>query len=113
MASGLAEISLDKTSTLRPDKKEPVVVENLQYWFSNANDGFVLAYSKHRFEGADGNPKYSYDKRNGFNDRVDRQGRDRAAKSIEVDRPSIAEKRAGDRPLRVSRPPVTIAAEGP
>ena len=26
----------------------------------------MLAYSKHRFEGADGNPKYSYDKRNGF-----------------------------------------------
>ena len=66
MASGLAEISLDKTSTLRPDKKDPVVVKNLQYWFSNSNDGFVLAYSKHRFEGTDGNPRYSYDKRNGF-----------------------------------------------
>jgi len=41
-------------------------LKNLQYWFSNSNDGFVLAYSKHRFDGADGNPKYSYDKRNGF-----------------------------------------------
>jgi hypothetical protein len=66
MASGMAEIALDKTATLRPDKNEPVVVKNLQYWFSNANDGFVLAYSTHRFDGADGNPKYSYTKRNGF-----------------------------------------------
>ena len=41
-------------------------MKNLQYWFSNSNDGLVLAYSKHRFDGADGNPKYSYDKRNGF-----------------------------------------------
>ena len=64
MASGLAEISLDKTD-LRPDKKirrreEPAVL------VLDSNDGFVLAYSTHRFEGADGNPKYSYDKRNGF-----------------------------------------------
>ena len=66
MASGLAEISLDKTATMRPDKSAPVVVKNLQYWFSTSNDGFVLAYSKHHFNGADGNPKYSYDKRNGF-----------------------------------------------
>ncbi len=66
MASGMAEIALDKTSTLRPDKNEPVVVKNLQYWFSNTNEGFVLAHSTHRFEGADGNPKYSYAKRNGF-----------------------------------------------
>jgi uncharacterized protein DUF1326 len=66
MASGMSEISLDKTSTMRPDKNAPVVVKNLQYWFSNSNDGFVLAYSKHHFNGADGNPKYSYDKRNGF-----------------------------------------------
>jgi hypothetical protein len=66
MASGLAEISLDKTATMRPDKNAPVVVKNLQYWFSTSNEGFVLAPSKHHFNGADGNPKYSYDKRNGF-----------------------------------------------
>jgi len=29
-------------------------MKNLQYWFSNSNDGFMLAYSKH-FDGADGN----------------------------------------------------------
>jgi hypothetical protein len=66
MASGLSGISLDKAATMRPDKKEPVVVKNLQYWFSSSNDGFVLAYSKHHFKGADGNPAYSYDKKNGF-----------------------------------------------
>ena len=53
-------------ATSRPDKNQPVVVKNLQYWFSNANEGFVLAYSKHHFDGADGNPKYSWTKRNGF-----------------------------------------------
>jgi hypothetical protein len=66
MESGMAEITLDKTSTMRPDKNEPVVVKNLQYWFSTSNEGFVLAYSKHRFEGANGAPKFAYDKRNGF-----------------------------------------------
>jgi hypothetical protein len=66
MASGLSEISLDKTATLRPDKSTPVVIKNLQYWFSTSNEGFVLAYSKHHFNGADGNPKFSYEKRNGF-----------------------------------------------
>jgi hypothetical protein len=66
MASGLAEISLDKTATNRPDKNEPVVIKNLQYWFSTSNGGFVLAPSTHHFNGADGNPKYSYEKRNGF-----------------------------------------------
>lgn len=66
MASGLAEISLDKVATNRPDKNEPTVIKNLQYWFSNGNDGFVLAYSTHRFDGAEGDPKYSYTKRNGF-----------------------------------------------
>ena len=45
MASGVGEISLDKTATLRPDKKNPVVVKNLQYWFTKENDGFVLAPS--------------------------------------------------------------------
>ena len=66
MASGLAEISLDKSATLRPDKSTPVVVKNLQYWFSTSNGGFVLAPSSHKFDGADGNPKWSYEKRNGF-----------------------------------------------
>jgi Protein of unknown function (DUF1326) len=66
MASGLSEIALDKTATMRPDKNAPVVVKNLQYWFSTSNEGFVLAYSKHRFNGFDDNPKYSWDKRNGF-----------------------------------------------
>ena len=66
MASNMAEISLDKASTNRPDKKHPAVIKNLQYWFSDSNEGFVLAYSKHRFEGANGSPTYSYDKRNGF-----------------------------------------------
>lgn len=63
LASGLAEISLDKQATLRPDKAKPVVIKNLQYWFSNSNEGFVLAYSTHHFNG---DPKFSYEKRNGF-----------------------------------------------
>ncbi len=67
MASGMSEISLDKKSTLRPDKSEPVVIKNLQYWFTNSNEGFVLACSDHHFNGADGNPEYSWTKRNGFN----------------------------------------------
>lgn len=66
MASGLSEISLDKTATNRSDKNEPVVIKNLQYWFSTSNGGFVLAPSKHHFNGADGDPKYSYENRNGF-----------------------------------------------
>jgi hypothetical protein len=66
MASGLSEISLDKTATNRPDKDGPVVVKNLQYWGSTSNEGFVLAMSKHHFNGVGENPKYSYDKRNGF-----------------------------------------------
>lgn len=63
MASGMAEISLDKTSTSRPDKASPVVVKNLQYWFSSSNEGFVLAYSTHHF---DGETPFSHQKRNGF-----------------------------------------------
>jgi len=66
MASGLAEISLDKSATNRPDKDAPASIKNLQYWFSTSNDGFNLAYSTHHFNGADGDPKYSYEKRNGF-----------------------------------------------
>lgn len=61
MASGLAEITLDKTAG--PDKTAPTVVKNLQYWFSNSNDGFALAYSTHHF---DGENKFSHKKRNGF-----------------------------------------------
>jgi hypothetical protein len=63
MASGMAEITLDKDSTLRPDKATPVVVKNLQYWFSTSNEGFVLAYSTHHF---DGENKFSHQRRNGF-----------------------------------------------
>jgi hypothetical protein len=66
MASGLSEISLDKSATNRPDKNAPASIKNLQYWFSTSNDGFNLAYSTHHFNGADGDPKFSYEKRNGF-----------------------------------------------
>ena len=62
MGSGMAEITLDKTTG--PNKTSPTVVKNLQYWFTNANDGFVLAYSKHHF---DGENKFSQDHKNGFN----------------------------------------------
>ena len=62
MASGMGEITLDKA--IGPDKKTPTVIKNLQYWFTQSNDGFVLAYSKHHF---DGDPKFSHDRRNGFN----------------------------------------------
>ena len=61
MGSGLAEITLDKTAG--PNKAAPTVVKNLQYWFSNSNDGFALAYSTHHF---DGENKFSHTKRNGF-----------------------------------------------
>jgi hypothetical protein len=61
MASGLAEIKLDKTAG--PNKTAPTVVKNLQYWFSNSNDGFVLAYSTHHF---DGENKFKHEHRNGF-----------------------------------------------
>ena len=63
LASGLAEISLDKEATLRPDKAKPVVIKNLQYWFSNSNEGFTLGYSTHHYNG---DKKFSYEKRNGF-----------------------------------------------
>ena len=66
MASGLAEISLDKSATNRPNKAEPASIKNLQYWFSTSNGGFNLAYSTHRFDGADGDPRFAYEKRNGF-----------------------------------------------
>ena len=56
MASGMAEIKLEKTAG-------PTVVKPLQYWFSNSNDGFVLAYSTHNFNGE---PKFALEKRNGF-----------------------------------------------
>jgi hypothetical protein len=62
MGSGMAEITLDKTAG--PDKTSPTVIKNLQYWFTNSNDGFVLAYSKHHF---DGDNKFSQDHKNGFN----------------------------------------------
>ncbi len=62
MGSGMAEINLDKTTG--PNKAMPVVVKNLQYWFSNSNDGFALAYSTHHF---DGENRFSQEHRNGFN----------------------------------------------
>jgi hypothetical protein len=62
MGSGMAEITLDKTTG--PDKTTPTVVKNLQYWFTNSNDGFVLAYSTHHF---DGENKFKQEHRNGFN----------------------------------------------
>ena len=62
MASGMGEITLDKTTG--PNKTSPTVIKNLQYWFTNSNDGFVLAYSKHHF---DGDNKISQDHKNGFN----------------------------------------------
>ena len=61
MASGYANIRLDKA--LGPDKSTPSVVKNLQYWFSNSNDGFNLAYSTHDFKGEN---KFSHEHRNGF-----------------------------------------------
>jgi hypothetical protein len=64
LASGVAEISLDKSATLRPDKNKPVVIENLQYWWTSGNEGFVLAPSTHRFN-AEGH-EFSHENRNGF-----------------------------------------------
>ena len=52
---------LDKA--LGPDKTNATAVKNLQYWFSNSNDGFNLAYGTHHF---DGEHKFKYEKRNGF-----------------------------------------------
>jgi len=63
MASGLAEITLDKQSTSRPDKSAPAVIKNLQYWGTSSDEGFVLAYSTHNFNG---DTKFSHQKKNGF-----------------------------------------------
>lgn len=62
LGSGMAEITLNKA--IGPDKKTPTVVQNLQYWFTNSNKGFVLANSTHHF---DGETKFSHTNRNGFN----------------------------------------------
>jgi len=61
LASGMAEITLDKTTG--PNKTSPTVIKNLQYWFSTSNDGFVLAYSTHHW---DGDNKFKMEHRNGF-----------------------------------------------
>ena len=61
MASGMAEIKLDHDE--RSGQEPPSVVKNLQYWFSNSNDGFVLAYSTHHW---DGENKFQQEHRNGF-----------------------------------------------
>ena len=114
MASGLAEISLDKTATIRPDKNEPVVVKNLQYWFSTSNDGFVLAYSTHHFNGADGNPKYSYEKRNGFTIAWTRKARSRRRRRPRSRRPSDLDVEGGRATARFSLVgPCTIVTEEP
>ncbi len=113
MASGLAEISLDKTSTLRPDKKDPVVVKNLQYWFSNVERRVRARVLEAPLRRRRRQPQVLLRQAERVHDRLDREGRRRASEGLEVDRASIAAKRAGDRPLCVSRPPVTIAGEGP
>jgi hypothetical protein len=61
LASGMAEITLDKTTG--PNKTSPTVVKNLQYWFSTSNDGFVLAYSTHHW---DGENRFKQEHKNGF-----------------------------------------------
>ncbi|HTO86604.1 MAG TPA: DUF1326 domain-containing protein [Thermoanaerobaculia bacterium] len=61
MASGMGEITLDMTAGA--DKKGPSVLKNLQYWFSTSNDGFVLAYSTHHW---DGENKFKQEHKNGF-----------------------------------------------
>ena len=62
MGSGMAEIKLDKA--IGPDKTTPTIVKNLQYWFTNSNEGFALARSTHNFNG---DTKFSHKGRNGFN----------------------------------------------
>jgi hypothetical protein len=61
LASGLAELTLAKA--IGPNKTSPTVVKNLQYWFTSFNEGFVLAYSTHHF---DGDTKFSQEHKNGF-----------------------------------------------
>jgi uncharacterized protein DUF1326 len=63
LASGMGEISLDKTAVMRPDSATPAVIKNLQYWFSTSNDGFVLAPSTHKYNGT---PSYNLENKNGF-----------------------------------------------
>ena len=69
MGSGMSEISLAKA--IGPDKATPTVVKNLQYWFTNSNEGFVLANSTHNFNG---DTKFSHKNRNGFNIRWSASG---------------------------------------
>jgi hypothetical protein len=61
MASGFAEIKLEKTAG--PRKTAPTAVKNLQYWFATSNEGFNLAFSTHHFNGED---KFSHQHKNGF-----------------------------------------------
>lgn len=63
LASGMSEITLDKSATSRFDKTQPVVIKNLQYWFTSSNEGFKLAYSTHHY---DGEPKFTMEHKNGF-----------------------------------------------
>jgi hypothetical protein len=63
LASGIGEISLDKNATMRPDATIPTVIKNLSYWFSTSNEGFVLAPSTHKFNGA---TSFAHQNKNGF-----------------------------------------------
>jgi hypothetical protein len=87
MASGMAEIKLDKA--IGPDTKTQTVVKNLQYWWSSSNEGFALAYSTHNFNG---DPKFSHEKRNGFNIVWTAKGeiKPEAVKAASADRTSSA-----------------------
>ena len=76
LASGMAEIKLDKTTG--PDKKAPTVVKNLQYWWSASNDGFVLAYSTHKFNGRQ---QVLAGKEERLQHRLDGQGRHQAGRA--------------------------------
>jgi hypothetical protein len=63
MKSGKGEISLAMWKG--PDAKQSTVLKNVQYWGTNSNEGFVLAKSKHHFDG-EGSSKFDYDEKNGF-----------------------------------------------
>lgn len=60
MASGTAEVQLER---VRDPNGEQAIVLNTPYWGTDSNDGFELAYSTHEFNGE---PSFSFEKRNGF-----------------------------------------------
>ncbi len=61
MASGMAEVELRKV--LDKDGNQ-AKVSNTGYWFSDSNEGFLLAHSTHHFNGE--KYQYEYDNHNGF-----------------------------------------------